>query len=902
GIAKLAGPEPDAAPHVGDDAEARAAGESLGTAGAWATLCALGLSGFAAMAYEVVFVRVIALGFGSSTYSFTLMLIGFISGLGIGSLVVSKLRVRRPLWWLAASQLGAAAAMASMMPFVERLPYWSASLRAAFTGSPNGFGAYLVGQGAIVLALLVVPTALIGIGFPLVAYLQAAASPRVGSKVGSTYAWNTIGNVLGTLMTTLVLIPTIGIGGALHVALALQIVAGGILLAFALGAKPVERGVAILGTAAVMLVYAIFGRGWHTTLNHAADHLRLREGPPPNATDAQRDVHPLASFDNWKKRYVIDLERWPNHVLAEDPDTTVLAIGREREAYIYVNGKGDASAGPMDMLTMEMLAHAPLMLLPHAKSVCLVGYGSGVSCGSALQHPIDSLDLVEISEGVLEADPVFRTLNRGALSDPRVTVFREDARTFLRTTPKKYDLILSQPSNPWIAGIGSLFTVEYYRDAAARLNPGGAMCIWFHQYEQSDEAVELVLRSAHEVFPHVQIFFSYSSEVIAIASLEPLAIDFAAMEAHFDRAPLRRDLARVAFVDLASFLAYHAVADSRAAMLFGPGPLNTDDHQRLEYMGARNLFFGTEASILLTQDGYTRAADGSSDYLLERYAAWRAAQGDPLVREELAYTAALIGQVLMPEHRMTQALLAFAEQLPLATKPPTKVARGAAPALETLDFAEAINRAMFSTAAGDAYGAKEMLELCLKLEPGQPKAVMMLAERMVAEGRLPDATQLFEEALALRPNDTDLAMTAMRFFFVTDQHDKARLPCERLVMDPNTTNTEALTMMGILESEAQRYNNAVMLYRRALDVDPAYWQASASLIELLASNPSTGAEAVELLERSLALDPTNAVLNDLKVRMSQPMQAPPSPVTPPPADPAAPANPPAATNPGSAGN
>lgn len=869
-LAKLAGPEGASEPHGGDDPSAREAGSSLGSLGSYATLLALALSGFAAMSYEVVFVRVIALGFGSSAYSFTLMLVGFITGLGVGSLIVSKLQVRRPLWWLAASQLGAAAALALVVPLVERLPYWAGSLRAAFSGSPSGFGAYLVGQGAIVLALLIVPTALIGIGFPLVAYVQSAASSRVGSKVGATYAWNTVGNVLGTLVTTLVLIPSIGIGGALHVSLALQVVAGLLLLAFALGARPVERGTVVGATAVVLLFYAAFGRHWHTTLNHAADHLRLREGPPPVANDAQRALHPLASFANWKKRYVIDFAKWPKAVLVEDADSTTIAIGNDREAYLYVNGKGDASAGAMDMLTMEMLAHAPLFLLPQAKSVCLVGYGSGVSCGSALQHPIESLDLVEISQGVLDADVVFRKLNRGALADPRLRVYREDARTFLRTTPRKYDLILSQPSNPWIAGIGSLFTVEYYRDAAARLEPGGALCVWFHQYEQSDEAVELVLRSLHEVFPHVQIFFSYNSEVIAIASREALEPDFGAMEARFERPELRRDLARVAFFNLSAFLAYHAFADSRSAQIFGPGPLNTDDHQRLEYWGARNLFFGTEAELLRTRDGYSPLPEGHSDYLLHRYAAWRKAQGEPIAREELAFTSALFaGLVFLPEHRMTQSLATFVEGLAPAPSAPSSVARGALPPNESLDFAEALNRSRALSAAGDLEGSRALIERALELEPGHPVATGMLAERLVGEGKLPEASALFDRALELRPTDQDLSISAMRFFFQTDQHEKARVPCERLVADPSTTNVEALTLMGILETEAARYGSSVLLYRRALELDPTYWQAAVGLIELLASNPSTGAEAAELLERSLQLLPDNPALLDVKARLSQ---------------------------------
>ncbi|MCE9594787.1 MAG: tetratricopeptide repeat protein [Planctomycetes bacterium] len=877
-LARFAGPEPTAAPVVETAGDETA--PDIGAFASFAMLFALGLSGFAAMGYEVVFVRVIALGYGSSTYSFSLMLIGFITGLGVGSLLISKVKIRRPLWWLAASQLGAAAALALVIPLSARLPYWSAALRAEFGTSPNGFVAYLFSQGAIVLAILLVPTALIGIGFPLVAYLQSATRSRVGTTVGSTYAWNTIGNVLGTLITTLVLIPAIGIAGALHVSLALQVTAGVILLLFAVGARAGERWIAAGGTAAILLVYAFFGRGWDTTLNHAADHLRLREGPGPGSTEAQREMHPLNSFANWKKRYVIDTTGWPNTVLFEDPDATVLAIGRDRMGYLVVNNKGDASTEPMDMLNQELLAHVPLFLLPHAKSLCVVGYGSGVSCGAALQHPIDSLEVVEISAGVLKADSVFRRFNHNAMSDPRLAVFRDDARTFLRTTPKTYDLILVQPSNPWIAGIGSLFTTDCYREAAARLNPGGAVCAWFHHYEQSDEAIELVMRTLHDVFPHVQIFFSYHSDVIAVASLEPIEPDFPAMEARFDLPEVRRDLARVTFFDLASLLAFHAVSDSRSSQVYGPGPLNTDDHQRLEYWGPRSLFYGTEASSLIQQEGFTRQADGTTDSWLDRYAVWRAAQGEPLAREELAFSVPFLPQTLGVGHRLAVSVADRVQAIEARPWAPTRVARGAPPPPESLDFAEAYNRSKFRQLQGDAAGAKAMLERALVIDPGHPQATTDLATMLLEAGSIDQAIALFEGALTIRPDDEDLLLAATRFYFQNGDSKRAAEVCERLVADPTCTNVEALCLMGIFESNAERYNSAVFLFRRVLELDPTVWQATVGLVEILGSNPQTMLEASALLDLALELAPDNPQLLDLQARLQQPA-APQTPSLPP---------------------
>src|SRR5262249_24421013 len=157
------------------------------------TLLALGLSGFAAMGYEVVFVRIISLSFGSSTYSFTVMLMCFIAGTALGSALVLRLRVRQPLWWLAAAQLLVLTPLVAVTPLVSRLPYLTGLLRIAFRDEPNGFGLFQLASAGLCLAVLLVPTACLGFGFPLVAQIQARHPRDLGSRVGTTYAWNTVG-------------------------------------------------------------------------------------------------------------------------------------------------------------------------------------------------------------------------------------------------------------------------------------------------------------------------------------------------------------------------------------------------------------------------------------------------------------------------------------------------------------------------------------------------------------------------------------------------------------------------------------------------------------------------------------------------------------------------------------
>jgi spermidine synthase len=155
-------------------------------------------------------------------------------------------------------------------------------------------------------------------------------------------------------------------------------------------------------------------------------------------------------------------------------------------------------------------------------------------------------DIVEISPAVLGADAMFAEHNYHVLSDPRTESYIDDAQSFLRTVPRRYDVILSQPANPWIAGVGGLFTVEYFENVRRRLNPGGLFAFWFQAYEQSDEAVQLTVRTVGSVFPHIMLFADNDlGNIIAVASMQPIEPDFAGMERRYAEPAIKDDLARL---------------------------------------------------------------------------------------------------------------------------------------------------------------------------------------------------------------------------------------------------------------------------------------------------------------------------------------------------------------------
>jgi spermidine synthase/MFS family permease len=607
-------------------------------------LAALALSGFAAMGYEVIFTRLIALACGASTYSFTIMLMAFISGIALGGAIASRLRAPRPLWLLALTQLAVVVTLLATTPALSRLAYAIGRLRVA-TLADGDFPLFLAGQAALSLAVLLVPTTCLGLGFPLVARVQARQPDDLGWRIGSTYAWNTVGNVLGATLTGALFIPWLGVLGAFHVALACSAAAGLVLLAVAEEAAPRARLAALAATAAAAALYLAVGGGWTDPLRFARAHLRLRQGPPPGLDAAALAKHPAASFAAWQQAFVIRPETQPAFFFAEDAHATVLAFEQKGTRWLVVNGKPDAStAGDLD--TQLLLAHAPLFLSPQARTVLVIGYGSGITAGAALRHPVERVDVVEISPAVMAADGFFAEANQHVLADPRVRVFTDDGQSFVRAAPQPYDVIISEPSNPWIAGIGGLFTVEFFTAARDALTPGGVFVCWLHTYEQTDENVALILRTLQAVFPEVTVFANRNlGDAIAVASVEPLVPDFAAMEARFATADVRANLGRLGVPNLAALLSHHRVSPARLRRLLGDGPLNTAGHERLEYLGPRAVYAHNVSYLLEEADLLLAGAPPPTDVLLDQYLADRGQRGTPLADDQLEAAARYVEQL-----------------------------------------------------------------------------------------------------------------------------------------------------------------------------------------------------------------------------------------------------------------
>lgn len=534
-------------------------------------LAGIFVSGLTAMVYQVAWVRLLSLVLGSSTYSFAVMVAAFISGIALGSLIVARRmeRIASPAVWFGLCQTGIGLAVLAMLPLYSRLPLFFVASREVINFS---YGANEAFKFLVCLTVMLVPTTLFGMGFPLVSRLAAVSRQRLAGRIGNVYALNTAGNILGAVLGGLALIPLLGLKTTLESAAALNLLTGvSVLAAIGPHRRQLARRALIVSAAGAAL-YIGLAPGWerqlltsgvyriHAVVSNALESLRA---------DSRREL----LFYREGVSAVVTVER---------SDSLVS---------LTVNGKTDASTG-LDMPTQLLLAHLPMLLHGDPQRLLVIGAGSGVTCGAALAHPeLDSLVCVEISSEVLQASRLFARWNRRYWEDPRVRTVLEDGREYVFRGPGQFDIISSEPSNPWIAGIGNLYTREFYSLCRNRLAPRGLFCQWIHLYEMEEKVLKTILRTFLEAFPGAVAFSSVeNNDLLLIGPADTIAVDFEALERRMNQSAVSDDLAPIDLDRPFALLSTQVFDNQSLRRWAGVGPLNTDNFPLVEYLAPRGFF------------------------------------------------------------------------------------------------------------------------------------------------------------------------------------------------------------------------------------------------------------------------------------------------------------------------
>jgi spermidine synthase len=271
---------------------------------------------------------------------------------------------------------------------------------------------------------------------------------------------------------------------------------------------------------------------------------------------------------------------------------------------LRINGKAEASSRS-DLTTQLLLAHLPMLARPGSEDIFVLGLASGISCSGFLAYPIKQLTVADNCEPVTRAVDYFAPWNRGVRTNAVTRIRVEDARTVLKLEPRLYDVIVSEPSNPWFASIGSVFSREFYELAAKRLKPGGIMVQWFHIYEMHDGIVEMVLRTLGSVFPTMEIWDTNDGDIVLLASDRPWNMTLDSMRQAYKNEAVRKDLESIGLDSPEAVLARLFASQRTATCIAGPGPIQTDGFPLLEYEAPVAFFLGVKATGLVRFDERT---------------------------------------------------------------------------------------------------------------------------------------------------------------------------------------------------------------------------------------------------------------------------------------------------------
>lgn len=490
--------------------------ESAATAPAF-ILWAAAITGASSFIYEIVWVRMLSMVLGSTIHAFELMLAAFIAGIAFGGLWLSGRadRLRSPQTTASWAQIAKGAAALSTLFLYNYSFEWVAWLLQILNRSADsGYTVYNIASAAISMVIMFPAAFFAGMTLPLFTLILLRRG--MGEKaIGKVYAVNTLGAIIGVVIAIYWCIPFLGLRISLWGAAATDILLGLALLATvqraSLGSKVRKYRNAIFASSLVVLMVSVMASQFDTSLMSSG-------------------VFRYGSTNNRDREVVYYKD-------GRTASVSLLKFPERKIQVIATNGKPDAGIGfdgkiASDEMTMVSAAVLPMLYKPDVKSIGIIGFGSGMSTHFALGNPgVESVDTIEIEPAMVEAARFFGGKVERAYNDPRSHIIIDDAKSYFSTTRKKYDVIMSEPSNPWVSGVATLFTEEFYRFIPQHLNEDGLFVQWVQLYEITPELITSVAKSLLPHFADVHLFQGDESDLIIVASphrqlprLEKLAI------------------------------------------------------------------------------------------------------------------------------------------------------------------------------------------------------------------------------------------------------------------------------------------------------------------------------------------------------------------------------------------
>ena len=807
-------------------------------------------TGLAALSAEVLWTRVLALVVGTTVYAFSIMLTVFLFGLALGSALFARVaqRTRRPGIFLA----GLVAAIgftvfASTVAF-SRLP---ALYMKLYHSVPKTWSGGLTIEFLLSGLVMVVPALLMGGTFPLVARIYATDLARVGGRIGTAYAFNTVGSILGSFIGSFVLLEFLGVeGGMVLISLVYVAVAVALLAAASSELKRPLRlaGSGILAAGAALVI--LLTPGWDKQLMTSGVYVYANVYETSEGMRSDLRLKRLLFYD-------------------EGPGATVSVERTQNVLSLKIDGKVDASTST-DMITQQMIAHLPLLMHPKPDTVLMIGLGSGVSLGSTEQYPVEHIDCVELLKNVVGAAGLFTDYNHDCLADPRVDLVLGDGRNHVLLTRKQYDVIISEPTNVWISGVGDLFTYEFFRLARERLKPGGMMSVWFHTYHMGDPELRAGIKTFVSLFPHTTMWLANESDLVLVATLEPTRIDQGFL-ARMSEPKVAGDLARVGVNEPADVLgALLFTEDQLAAYVGSARRLHTDDNMLMEFNSGRRAFEAThevhlrniaerlrpnyfkyldaatneramrhaQARKLAMQGTLARLRGNTTEALRLHDAAYAAAPLDPYVLSKYVEVHLQVGDVLLAREDLAQARAHYE----LVAAGPVSV--------DSWVAYDGIGLTYYGE--GDFARARDAFQADVALNPDNAAGFARLGDALIALADTAGALAAYERAFELAPWDYEAANNLAWFYSMQGKRpDRALELARRASREGKQANY--FDTLGWIYLSLGKLDQASEALGRAIALEPKRAESVLHLALVRQAQGRTG-EMQDLLRQVVALD------------------------------------------------
>ena len=746
-------------------------------------LYAIGISGFCALAYEVLWTRIMVFFLGSTTYAFATMLAAFLFGIALGSIVLARWvdRIKQPVAIFGIIQLGIGLFALILMPAFEELYGLSRALQSTFGLSRfwTFFSCFLV---------MCLPTFLMGASFPLVTKIYTGSARQLGKSIGNVYAVNTVGSILGSFCAGFILIPLLGIRPSIVLTVALNSGIGCLLILKSRWqtetGKSLIQGIGIgmpilnVGLALILLL----------TVNQP---LFLKSA----IFKTQRPGDTLVDYN-------------------EEVDATVTTLKDDEGVYrLYVDTNQAADASRWDSPSHRVIAHLPLLLHPRPKRALVVGFGMGLTSHSITQHGVQ-VDAIEVSSGVLSAAQKYFTHVNGNVFENRLFNYKlNDGRNHILMTKTKYDMISTGIIHPLVsAGSSNIYTADFYRLCRKILTEDGIMCQWVPLHRLPEAHYKMIVRTFIEVFPETTLWYKYTPDfVILIGTREPLQINYKNFVDRAQIANIREGLA-ADDLDGMSLIDSFMMGPETVHKYVGAGPIHTDNRPRLEFFRGADLVGTTTQNV----KGMAKYRERVLPYLTNygRTLAEQRATREKLDTYFRATEKLILGQIAYASRKYQNAATLMNEAVSIN------------PADETIRYNFGVVAG--SIREGDQDELQQMEQEVRKVMAQNPDDVeghLHLGILYEKQGELAKASSELEEFLRHEPSRSDVYLILGPLYQRQERYKEALRTYKRLEQQEPELPMPILAAMSQLHLILEDTDEAEKYGQKAIAADPNAWRA-----------------------------------------------------------------------------